>query len=202
MNKHVSQSLSRRDAITLISSMMGCAFIGNVVRADEASAVSKNQIQFSGDELLLLDEIGETIIPQTDTPGAKAANIGAFMAMMVNGCYDSSQQRIFKFGLARIDELCILNYQKTFVDSTATQRFELLNKLDREQQLEHNADEGAPHYFRMMKQLTLLGFFTSEIGATQVLNYVEVPGRYDGNALYKKGDRAWYVPPTAKLADR
>ena len=51
--------------------------------------------------------------------------------------------------------------------------------------------EEPPHYFRMMKELTLLGFFTSEIGSTKALRYVETPGSFDGDVPYKKGDRAW-----------
>lgn len=49
----------------------------------------------------------------------------------------------------------------------------------------------SPHYFSLMKQLTLLGYFTSEVGATQALRYVPVPGKYEGCISYKKGDRAW-----------
>jgi hypothetical protein len=47
------------------------------------------------------------------------------------------------------------------------------------------------HYFGMMKQLTLLGYFTSEIGATQALRYIAIPGKYEGCVPYKKGDKAW-----------
>ena len=52
-------------------------------------------------------------------------------------------------------------------------------------------DSDPNHYFSLMKQLTLLGFFTSEIGATKALRYVAVPGRFDGCVDYKKGDKAW-----------
>ena len=47
------------------------------------------------------------------------------------------------------------------------------------------------HYFLMLKQLTILGYFTSETGASQALNYIAVPGKYDGSYPYKKGDKAW-----------
>jgi hypothetical protein len=49
----------------------------------------------------------------------------------------------------------------------------------------------SPHYFFIMKQLTMLGFFTSKVGMTQALRYEPVPGRYDGCIPYKKGDKAW-----------
>ena len=52
------------------------------------------------------------------------------------------------------------------------------------------SDEPA-HYFRMMKELTLLGYFTSEIGCTQAMRYVESPGRFDPNAPHAPGDRSW-----------
>jgi hypothetical protein len=53
-------------------------------------------------------------------------------------------------------------------------------------------DEAAPpHYFRMMKELALLGYFTSEIGYTKAMRYVETPGRFDPCAPYAKGEPAW-----------
>ena len=81
------------------------------------------------------------------------------------------------------------NIPKKFLDA-------ILNELDAEQKRHHatKARGESPHYFRMMKQLTLLGYFSSEIGATQAMRFIEVPGRFDGNAPYQKGDRAWFVP--------
>jgi hypothetical protein len=77
--------------------------------------------------------------------------------------------------------------------ATPEQRKELLTVVDKEQKsYNENKKEGDPnHYFALMKQLTLLGYFTSEIGATQALRYVAVPGRYEGCIPYKKGDKAW-----------
>ena len=54
-----------------------------------------------------------------------------------------------------------------------------------------NEAEIPNHYFKLMKELTLLGYFSSEIGATKALRYIAVPGHYDGNLPYKKGDKAW-----------
>ncbi|MEL7342639.1 MAG: gluconate 2-dehydrogenase subunit 3 family protein, partial [Bacteroidota bacterium] len=70
---------------------------------------------------------------------------------------------------------------------------ELLTEIDAEAKA--HAEEMEPgdkaNYFSVMKQLTLWGYFTSEIGATQALRYIDVPGKYDGEYPYKKGDRAW-----------
>jgi hypothetical protein len=69
----------------------------------------------------------------------------------------------------------------------------LLTALDKEQKAyqDKKAKDDPSHYFRMMKELTLLGYFTSKEGATMALRYKAVPGRYDGNVPYKKGDKAW-----------
>ena len=77
------------------------------------------------------------------------------------------------------------------------ERLALLEELDREQldYVPPPPPEGGgsppPHFFRMMKQLTLLGYFTSEIGATMALQYAESPGRYDPCVPYTPGERDW-----------
>ena len=73
------------------------------------------------------------------------------------------------------------------------QRKELLTGIDKEAKAygASKKPEDPNHYFRLMKELTLLGYFTSEPGATKALRYVAVPGRYEGCIPYKKGDKAW-----------
>lgn len=72
-------------------------------------------------------------------------------------------------------------------------RKEVLTAIDQELKTYNTSKkEGDPnHYFGLMKQLTLLGYFTSEIGATQALRYVAIPGKYEGCIPYTKGERAW-----------
>ncbi|MDX5437158.1 MAG: gluconate 2-dehydrogenase subunit 3 family protein, partial [Pontibacter sp.] len=148
---------------------------------------------FDGDQVAFLNEVGETILPQTSTPGAKAADVGSLMAVMVQDCYTKADQEIFMKGISQIDEASEKEFGKKFLKLDQQQRTKLLTALDKEQQ-QHQASkkpEDPNHYFRMMKELTLFGFFTSEVGATQALRYVAVPGRYEGCMPYKKGDRAW-----------
>ena len=75
----------------------------------------------------------------------------------------------------------------------ATQKHELLVDADKEQAayMKSKKKDEPKHYFRMMKELTLLGFFSSKEGATQALRYIAVPGKYEGCIPYKKGDKAW-----------
>ena len=93
-----------------------------------------------------------------------------------------------------------------FPQARPEQRLALLRRLDAEQQAETDARDAAltarapaapppddvpVHYFRLMKELALLGYFTSEIGYRQAMRYVETPGRYDPCAQYKPGEKSW-----------
>jgi hypothetical protein len=167
---------------------------------------------FTQDTTAYLNEIADTILPTTtSSPGAKAANVGTFMAVMVRDCYLPQDQKVFMEGLKKLDEAAQKQAGGKFMDLTPEKRTEVLVALDAEQKaytaqrnkavsvevLKHKDDpdyQGPAmrnHYFRMMKELTLLGYFTSEIGATKALRYVAVPGHYDGCIPYKKGDKAW-----------
>ena len=196
---HAPTLLSRRDALARLALVMGGAIIGGDAFLRGAALPGKTvAANFNSADILLLDEIGDTIIPPTDTPGAKATGIGGFIAMMVTECYDDAHHVAFMAGLVKIRRISQQRFGQEFTAATPKERTILLNELDAEQR-QHNAVKAAgepAHYFRMMKQLTMLGYFTSEIGATRTLRFVEVPGKYDGNMPYKKGDRNWFVAPT------
>ena len=72
----------------------------------------------------------------------------------------------------------------------------MLTEVDREavEYAKTKERTDAPHFFRLMKELTLIGYFTSEIGCTQARRYVAVPGSYAGDVPYTKGDKAWTNP--------
>jgi|SRR5688572_17098947 len=189
--------LSRREAIARLGLVLGGTLIGGDVWLRGETVSGKTFANdFSAADLALLDEIGETVIPTTDTPGAKSIKIGAFMVMMVNDCYDNAHHAAFKAGLPAINAASKAKFGHDFMAASASERTALLNELDAEQRKHHatKSKDAPAHYFRMMRQLTIVGYFTSETGATQALNFAEVPGRFDGNAPYKKGDRASFSP--------
>jgi hypothetical protein len=141
----------------------------------------------------MLDEIAETILPETSTPGAKAAGVGPFIAMMVADAYYPEDQQIFVDGLRDLQDRCFRSYGAHFLIVTAAQRLDLVTELDAEQYLymETRLDDMPTHYFRMIKELTLLGYFTSEIGYTQAMRYLEAPGRFDPCVPYEEGEKSW-----------
>ena len=165
--------ITRREAILRVSAMLGgVALVGQSAMlagcaADPASntrATSSSSL-FSQSEIELLDEVAETILPETSTPGARAAAVGPFIALMVADTYYENDQQIFRDGLQNLQMQCLEAYGAHFLAATQANRLELIEKLDAEQHsYMQTREDGAPaHYFRMLKELTLLGYFTSEI---------------------------------------
>ena len=187
--------MNRREAVSAVAVILGGTVVGSSLFLSGCKQQDKkgSPTDFTADEIALLDEVGETIIPTTDTPGAKAAQVGAFMKVMVTDCYEEKNQKAFVEGLAALQTASDKKYGKGFMNLDAAQKKELLTELDKEQKeyTKNKKDEDPSHYFRLMKELTLLGYFSSEVGATQALRYVPVPGKYEGCIPYKKGDKAW-----------
>jgi hypothetical protein len=246
--------ITRREAILRVSALLGgVALVGGsglltACSRDSSSSLASGSA-FTAADVAFLDEVADTILPTTKTPGAKAAGVGPFMALMVTDGYSTDDQKIFRDGMRALDDASRKANNVSFVTATPEQRLALLQRLDREQKAQadargerakekakkkldamrlpstvatqatpadpkqadaHLPDErkentpAAPdanpapaitsepptHYFRMMKELALLGYFTSEIGCTQAQRYVESPGRFDPCVPYVKGEPA------------
>jgi glucoside 3-dehydrogenase (cytochrome c) hitch-hiker subunit len=190
----MTNAIDRREAIRRVTALLGgVVFVGTsdlltaVEHAHARAATSHSRVgAFTAQDVALLDEVADTILPETKTPGAKAAHVGPFMALMVTDTYDDRQQAIFRNGIQKLNEA-------KFMTATPAQRLALLEKLDREQKAYMDTRaQGAPaHYFRLMKELTLFGYFTSEIGCTQAMRYRETPGRFDPCVPYTPGETTW-----------
>lgn len=189
--------MNRRDALSRVALIMGGAIIGAeafLSGCKNPSGSAATGDTFSADNIALLDEVGETILPATaGSPGAKEAKIGQFMKTIVTDCYEEKDQKTFADGIGKLNDASKKKFSKSFMELSATEKHDLLVDLDKEaKDYNKTRKDGDPnHYFAMMKQLTVWGYFTSEPGATKALRYVAVPGRYDGCIPYKKGDKAW-----------
>lgn len=192
--------MNRRDALTRVAWLTGGVVIGANLFLEGCSGgtgkTTKNiESLFEPSTIDFLGDLADTILPPTKSPGAKEAGVGAFMPLMVRDCYTKEEQLVFMEGIGKLEEASKTRYQRNFQGLNPKERTELLLALDREMvNYKKNKKPGQPdHYFDLFKQLTLLGFFTSELGATKALRYVQIPGRYDGNFPYQKGDRAWAI---------
>ncbi|MET0462842.1 MAG: gluconate 2-dehydrogenase subunit 3 family protein [Chitinophagaceae bacterium] len=209
--------MDRRELLKLVTLATGGVLIGGQMFLSGCKNDPKlGGVNFSAEDISFLDEVGETILPKTNTPGAKEAQVGEFMKTMVNDCYDANDQKTFHEGIKKLDEACEKMHKTGFMEASPEQKQSLLISLDKEAkeyQKKKNDFDGEqkkkekeekekgnkdfkkermePHYFTMFKQLTITGFFTSKIGATEALRYMPVPGKYDGAFPYKKGDKAW-----------
>jgi hypothetical protein len=188
------QTIDRREAIKRVTLLLGgvalagsSGLVAACERAQRGTATAQAGAgSFTARDIAFLDEVAETILPETKTPGAKAAHVGAFMALMVTDSYADREQKIFRDGMRQMDAAA-------FLAATPAQRLTRLEQLDKEQKayMDGKADDAPAHYFRLMKELTLLGYFTSEIGCTQAMRYRETPGRFDPCVPYRPGETAW-----------
>ncbi len=156
----------------------------------------QNRLALTRADVSLLDEIGETIIPTTDElPGAKATNIGEYILLMYQDCMPEEEQQILLEGINFLDSLSARSYSGSFSDAEAGQKKQLLSEIQAEAvayNLEHEGEEDlVPHYFDILKGLTLSGYFTSEIGMTQARAYLPVPGQFVACMPYTKTDKVW-----------
>ena len=135
--------------------------------------------------------ISELIIPQTDTPGAKAARVNEFIDLIVAEWYDDEEKSAFLAGLADVDQRSQNSFNKSFVDCSVKQQAQILNDLDEEAHVksettfrrrERNVANEGKQFFPMIKQLTLIGYYTSEIGFVQELHEEIIPVRHAGCA--------------------
>ena len=188
--------MDRRELLKMIASATGVAMVGMPAFVLGQAPVPQAASGFSADEVALLDEIAESIIPRTDTPGAKDAEVGAFMARFVTDCYTPEDQAAFRAGLADLDKRA----SGSFISLPPALRMQMLTGLDEEARekargawvaADGSGSGSGVHWFTMIKQLVLFSFFTSEVGATEVLRYDPVPGGYDGDVPYEPGTPAW-----------
>lgn len=187
--------MNRREVLQNVAILLGGSVVGGNLFMQTGCKPATPQVAdlLTESKQAWLAELAETILPATKTPGAKEAGVGVFIPVMVRDCYTPENQQIFLEGMAKIDAISNEKYKNSFTKITATQRTELLTALDKEQKdyQKTKTKEAPSHYFRMMKELTLLGYFSSEVGANKALRYVAVPTKYEGCIPYNKGDRAW-----------
>jgi hypothetical protein len=174
--------MNRREAVRNLSLLLGG------VLSAELTAALQGQVLNTGAPLpvnavqeALLAEAADTILPTTDTPGAKAAGVEKFIIRVLRDCYRPEAQIRFYEGLARLEAAGRSAHGKAFTELTPAQRHATVlasTKTDKA-------------FFLLLKQLTVAGYFTSEIGATKALAYLPIPGKFEGETRLQPGQKAW-----------
>ena len=186
--------MNRRELLKMVAAATGGVVIGGEFflagcKNPDASIGTSNT--FTESDIAFLDEVAETIFPKTSTPGAKDAKVGQYMTVFVNDCYDQQQQDAFHAGMKSLNDACKKMHGHDFMKAEPAHRKELLVALDKERDeyQKTKKKEDPNHYFQAFKQLTIMGYFTSKEGREGATNYQPVPGKYQGDIPYKKGDK-------------
>jgi hypothetical protein len=183
-------------------------FLGYAVSASAVSDLlisCKNEAKLAWKPVFLsnnqantIAEMAETILPKTSTPGAKDLGVPQFIDKMLKELLTEADQKEFIAGIESLDERCEKDYGNAFVACEQKQKEEILIKLDKESAkfppslwgivLVEKPDPIT--FFRKMKSLTLMGYFTSEKVGKEILRYDPVPGTYIG-CMPLNGMNSW-----------
>ena len=179
--------MTRREALAQSARWAGVAALWASLPARTWAALDRPAGWSDADETLLT-QIGDTIIPATpSSPGAGAVAIGRFMITQATDCLPPNAVETLRRGLVEIQAASRQSFARAWEDLTATERENVLTNYE----ARPASGRGAEHPFRLIKELTLLGYFTSEPGATQALRYLPVPGGYRGSLHLGKDERSW-----------
>ncbi len=196
--------MNRRGALNRVALMLGAAISSPTLMAMEKRGNINTSVGFQLSEIQrrIVAEVAEHIIPKTDTPGAKDVGVPAFIELMLNDCYYPLEQNSFAEGankLAAMDFLGKSNAEQVailkIVEAETTELMNARNvkKVKDGDNVDNvvmdKAKQGVP-FWRLMKELTLLGYFTSEEGLTKSFDYQPIPGKYMATKL-KKGQKAY-----------
>ena len=192
--------MHRREALKNVAFLLGGAIsastMGVLFESFTLPENEKNFVSFSIQDQKIFAEFADIIVPTTkSSAGAKAAGLGKFIPMMIQDCYPKEMQTSFANGFKALQDKSMKDFGKSYVALTAAERTKLMVDLrlmsiaQKETKAEENKD--LVYFFVTARDLTLLGYYASEIGCTKAREYVLVPGRYDGNAPLKPGQKSW-----------
>jgi len=199
--------MDRREALKRVSVLFGGALYAPAVAGILSGCRTGGSAGYTPRTLApgqheLVAQIAERIIPETDTPGARTAGVQDFIDLLLTEWAPDDDRARFLKGLTELDAESRTKYGAAFTGATADQQVAMLTRLDTEAQAaieagastaityEYGWSDDLP-FFGLMKQLTLLGYYTSEIGATQELQWLAIPVYFDGCAPLADVGRAW-----------
>ena len=184
--------MKRRQALERTSWILKSAiFAPSVLQAlqgcHQEISITKNLQILNDSQNDLVKAISDTIIPRTQTPGASDVKVNQFMDLLLKDVFEKEVTQQFLEGLVKFDEDCLSLTDTTFAKLNRSKRHEYLEKVDQEV-MEGEYGETIPFYYTF-KHLTTTIYFSTEEGAKQNLNYVPIPGTYQGDIELKPGDK-------------
>lgn len=178
--------MDRREAIQRTTLIMGTALTPGIATAILGGCTPKVELNWtpkflSVEEADLAGQIADRIIPPTETPGALDVGVDQYIDRMLFEVYSEEDGSSYKQGLARINSRCKDEFGKNFVKLSHEEKDSILENFESEND----------RIFQLSKELTLIGYFTSEQGMKSNFEYRPIPGKYDDCVDYKPGDKVW-----------
>lgn len=191
-NNHIS----RKEAIKRTGMLMGGvifapSILGVLKGCTATPGVDWNPTLFSNRQARLVTALADVILPEDDTPSASQAGVPAFIESMVKEVYNEEQRKAFLNGLDNFGDESTQELEAEFFETGAEEMFDYAFNLNKVALEEGPFGGGETPFILMFKELTMLGYFTSEVGATQVLRYMAVPGKYEGCIPVEEVGRTW-----------
>lgn len=178
--------MDRRDALKATSLLLGYTLTAGTTAAllggcKAGTATDWTPATLSQDEVDMLAEICETILPKTDTPGAKDALCHRYIDEMLTHFYTQEEKDYYKESLKAFNDKSKDKFSKAFVALNVNEREEVLGMLAAEAKEYKDETGKKPHIFKAVQSATVSGYFTSEAGAKGGLcQFLPVPGPYQG----------------------
>ena len=199
-----NNTINRRDAIKKTALLMGFAVsastIAGVMNGCKADPKSISgglnnwvPVFLTKAEGQLVAQITETILPKTDTPGAIDAAVYSFVDVYLKDNATAEDQTAFKNALAAFEQSCEKKFSKAFLECNEEEKIEFLKQEEALAVEKINANPEAKTFWFNIKELTLLGYFTSEIGGKQFLKYDPIPGNYEACIPLDEVGGTWYT---------
>ena|ERR1041385_2953260 len=194
--------MNRREAIRRTAILMGGAVSAPTIMAILKGCKPKPDINwkpsfFNEEQAMVITTVSAIILPATDTPGAKEVGVPAFIEQIIHEVYSPEDRESFMNGLAGFMKDAELKFNDPFVDLEVEQQTAFVTQVHETAWKEMNDDKNKKSkdsdkpFILKMKELTMLGFFTSEVGATKVLQYEQVPGHYFGCRPLSEVGKTW-----------
>ncbi len=190
-------TMDRREALKRTAVIMGGALSASSVMGVLKGCTSDPELNwaptfFNEQQAMLVMEVSEGIIPKTATLGAKGVGVPKFIEAMVSKIYRKEERSRFIDGLQAFEDECLQEMGNSFIDLDDEKRLQFLQAKNQELKDYARKRSSERPFFWKMKELTLLGYFTSEVGATQVLQYKAIPVEYHGCiTLREAGGKTW-----------
>ncbi len=185
----IDAPMNRRDALKRATALAGGALFASsgVLAACSTAREPQATRVLSAADQDLIEEIADTLLPTTAaSPGAKAANVGPVINLLLTDCYKPDAQQLMVKGLDEFRAACRERRGGEFTSLPRAERESLLREIDADAK-----KPGGTHYFGLMRELAMGAYFSSETGVTKALRYVRSPGPYKGCVPLTPGQPAW-----------